>query len=200
MQVTINGRPATDLPVNWEKDIELGGQRPAVSGEILDIDAAAGKFLFRFGIVCLCFVGLVWLGLYCMAALARPGDQAFLVTYAWIGAVVTPVLFVGIYVLRRNKLYNSLPARVHQSPPPGTKIRVDGSGLAIGDRLAPWSDVVLDRVNFELITSRQGNRTYLVHQIAVQAKEFACVLDGLLIQQGAAIVAEIWRHKVPPPA
>jgi hypothetical protein len=200
MQVTINGRPATDLPADWEKDIELGGERPEVSGVVLDLDAAAARFLFRFRIVCLVFVVLVWLGLYCMAALAQPGNQAFLATFAWIMAVATPLAFVGIYVLRRNRLYNSLPARVQESPPPGTKIRVDRSGLAIGDRFAAWDDVALDRVNFELIREgRSGRRTYLVHQLAVRTKEFACVLDGLLMQHGAAIVIEIYRRKYPPP-
>ena len=200
MQVTINGRPATDLPANWERDIELGFERPEVSGVVLDLDAAAARFLFRFRIVCLCFVVVVWLGLYCMAALAQPGNRALLATFAWIMAAATPLAFVGIYVLRRNRLYDSLPARVQESPPPGTKIRVDSSGLAIGERFAAWNDVVLDRVNFELIKSRQGNRTYLVHQLAVRMKEFACVLDGLLMQHGAAIVIEIYRRKYPPPA
>jgi hypothetical protein len=200
MQVTIKGRPATDLPANWDKDILLGSERSEVSGAVLDTDAAAAKFLFRYRIVCTCGVGFVWLVLYVMAAMATPGDRAFFVPFGWVMAMLMPLVFMAIYFVRRNRLYDSLPARAQASPPPGTRVRVDAAGLTIGDRFAAWNDVTVDRVDFDVIKGRYGSRTYLVHQVAVRAKDFSCVLDGLLMDQGHAIVAETYRHKYPPPA
>ena len=161
---------------------------------------AAAKFLFRYRIVCLCFVIFVWLVLYAITAMAQPGDRAFLVPFGLVLAVLTPVMFMVIYLVRRSRLYDSLPERAQAAPPPGTMIRVDASGLTIGSRFAAWNDVSLDRADFELIKGRYGSRTYLVHQVAVRAKDFSYVLDGLLIEQGHAIVAETYRHKCPPVA
>jgi len=200
MQVTIKGRPATNLPADWDDDIRLGSERPEVSGAVLDGDAAAAKFLLRYRIVCTCAVVLIWLVLYAMAAMATPGDRAFLVPFGWVMAVLMPLVFLAIYLVRRSRLYDSLPARAQAAPPPGTKIRVDAAGLTIGGRLAAWNDLTLDRVDFELIKSRYGSRTYLVHQVAVRTKDLSYTLDGLLLEQGHAIVAEIWRHKCRPTA
>jgi hypothetical protein len=195
MQVTIKGRPALDLPANWDDDIRLGSERTEVSGAVLDTATAAARFLFRYRIVCTCFVVFVWLVLYAMAALATPGDQAILVPFGLVMAVLMPLAFVAVYFVRRRGLLASLPERARAGPPPGTKIRVDASGLTIGDRFAAWNDLTLDRVDFELIKGRYGARTYLVHQVAVRARDFSYTLDGLLMEQGHAIVAEIWRHK-----
>ncbi len=200
MQVMIKGRLATDLPANWEKDIRLGGERPDVSGVVIGGEAAAAKFLARYRVICLGFVIFIWVMLYAMAAMATPGDKSFLGPFGWVMAVLTPLALAAVYVVRRNRLYDSLPERARGSPPPGTKVRVSAAGLTIGDRFAAWNDITFDRVNFERITGRYGSRTFLVHQIALRMKDFACVLDGLLIEQGHAIVAETWRHKCPPPA
>jgi hypothetical protein len=200
MQVTIKGRPVSDLPANWDKDIRLGSERPEVSGSVLDRDAAAAKFLFRYRIVCVCFVILIWLVLYGMVAMAQPGDRWFLGQFGWVMAVLTPLVFMAIYFVRRNRLYDSLPERARAAPPPGTMVRVDASGLTIGGRLAAWNDVTLDSVDFELLKGRYGSRTWLVHRVAVRAKDFTWTLDGLLMEQGHAIVAEIYRHKCPPAA
>jgi len=182
MQVTIKGRPATNLPANWDDDIRLGSERSEVLGEVLDADAAAAKFLFRYRIVCTCAVVVIWLVLYAMAAMATPGERAFLVPFGWAVAALMPLVFVAIYLVRRNRLYDSLPERAHAAPPPGTKIRVDTSGLTVGGRFAAWNDLTLDRVDFELIKSRYGSRTNLVHQIAVRTKDLSYTLDGLLME------------------
>jgi hypothetical protein len=200
MQVTIKGRPVSDLPANWTEDIRLGSERPAVSGLVLDRDAAAAKFLFRYRIVCVCFVIFIWLVLYGTVAMAQPGDRLFLGQFGLGMAVLMPLVFIAVYFVRRNRLYDSLPERARATAPPGTMVRVDGSGLTIGARFAAWNDVTLDSVDFELIKGRYGNRTYLVHQVAVRATDFTCTLDGLLMEQGPAIVAEIYRHKCLPAA
>ena len=197
MLVTINGAPATNLPVNWEKDIWLKGDGRAVTGSVIDPAVGAGRFLFRYRIVGACIVGLVWLALLLMVSFARPIDREVLLPLGLVAAVATPVLVVIAYRVRRGKLYDSLPARARRAPPPGTKIRVDDSGLTIGDRFAAWSDVSLDRVDFEVTKGRSGGRTYFVHQLDVRANDFACTLDGLLLDEGQAIVAETFRHKYP---
>jgi hypothetical protein len=195
MQVTIKGRVVTDLPANWQKDIRLGVERAEVTGAVLGVDEAAARFLSRYRIVCACFIVFVWLVLYAMLAFAQPGDRALLVPFGLIMAALTPLVFVAVYFVRRGRLLASLPARAQAAPPPGTAVRVDASGLTIGGRFAAWNDVALDRVDFELMKGRYGSRTYLVHQISVRAQDFACTLDGLLMDQGHVIVAETYRHK-----
>jgi hypothetical protein len=197
MQVTINGVPATDLPENWEKDIWLEGDGRAVTGFVLDPNAGAARFLSRYRLIGLCFVGLVWLALAVMVAFARPIDREVLVPVSMVAAVAVPVLFVIAYRVRRGRLYESLPPRAERSPPPGTAIRVDASGLTIGDRFAAWGDLSVDRVDFEVITGRHGSRTYFIHQVDVRSTDFDYRLDGLLLEQGQAIVSGTYRHKYP---
>ena len=197
MLVTINGAPATDLPANWEKDIHLGADGRAVTGSVIDPATGAGRFLFRYRIVGACFVALVWLVLLALVSLANPTDREVLLPVGLVVAVGTPVLVVIVYFVRRRRLYASLPSRAEHAPPPGTKIRVDDSGLTIGDRFAAWGDVSLDRVDFEVIKGRSGGRTYFVHQVDVRSNAFAYTLDGLLLEEGPTIVAETFRHKYP---
>jgi hypothetical protein len=115
-------------------------------------------------------------------------------------AVLTPLIFIAVYFVRRNRLYDSLPERARATLPPRTMVRVDASGLTIGGRFAAWNHVTLESVDFDLLKGRYGSRTYFVQQVAVRAKDFTCTLDGLLMEQGPAIVAEIYRHKCPPAA
>ena len=198
MQVTIKGRSGGDLPANWEKDIRLGAERSVVSGAVLERDAAAARFLARYRIVCACGVIFIWLLLFGLVALAKPSEQSLFNQIAVVMAVLMPMVFTAIYFVRRNQLYVSLPERAGVSPPPGTMIRVDAAGLAVGGRFAAWNDVTLDKVDFDLIKGRYGSRTYLVHQVAVRTKDVTCTLDGLLLEKGDAIVAEVYRHKYPP--
>jgi hypothetical protein len=197
MLVTINGAPATDLPADWEKDIWLEADRRAVTGSAIDPSAGAERFLSRYRIVGLCFVGFIWLVLLAMVTFARSIDREVLVPVGAVVAVAIPAAFVIAYRVRRGRLYDSLRPRAERSPPPGTQIRVDASGLTIGDCFAAWSDVALDRVDFEMIKGRYGSRTYFVHQVDVRATDFAYTLDGLLLEEGQAIVAETFRHKYP---
>jgi hypothetical protein len=198
MEVMINGRQTTSLPANWERDIRLGAERPEVEGRVLGPEAAAAKFLFRYRIICACVMVFIWLFLGVMFALGQPQDQLRFGPFFLALAVVTPLLLVVAYLVRRSRLYASLPQRSRVAPPPGTEIRVDGSGLTIGGRFATWREVEIDRVNFEFFTGRHGGRIYLVHQLDVRSKDFSFRLDGVLISEGSAIVAEIWRRKYPP--
>jgi hypothetical protein len=195
MLVTINGAPATDLPADWEKDIHLPADARAVTGVVLDPAAGAERFLARYRIIGACFVGLVWLVLLVLASFAKPIDREVVLPVSVVIAVAMPVLIAVAYVVRLGRLYDSLPSRAERSPPPGAKIKVDDTGLAIGDRFAAWSDLSLDRVDFEVITGRHGDRTYFVHQVDVRSKDLTYTLDGLLLEEGQAIVAETFRHK-----
>ena len=71
-----------------------------------------------------------------------------------------------------------------------------GKHDTIGERSTEWRDVAIDRVDFENMGGRRPHN-YLVHQIDVRTKDFAYTLDGVLMEQGAAIVAETYRHKLP---
>ena len=173
MQVTIKGRPVTDLPANWQEDIRLGSERAEVTGVALGVDEAAAKFLSRYRIVCACFLAFVWLVLYGMVAIAHPGDRALLVPFGLVLALLMPLIFVAIYFVRRARLLASLPERAKAVPPPGTTVRVDASGLTIGSRFTDWKDVALERIDFELLKGRYGSRTLLVHQVGVR--------EGLLV-------------------
>lgn len=196
MQVTMDGEPAVDLPANWERYILLGPNRPEVTGFVLDSDTAAEKSLGQFRIVCVCGLGFIWLVAFGLTHVGATGQGASLIWGGWVIAVVTPVLLVLVYYARRKGLYASLPERSRKLPPPGTKIRIDASGLTIGERSTEWRDVAIDRVDFENMGGRRPHN-YLVHQIDVRTKDFAYTLDGVLMEQGAAIVAETYRHKLP---
>ena len=135
-----------------------------------------------------------------LAHAGAPSERATLTTVALIIAVVAPALMVLAYYARRKGFYESLPERTRRSPPTGTQVRVDTSGLTIGERFTAWRDITVDRVDFEYVSGRGGrrSRTYFVRQIDLRAKDFAGTIDGTLIDEGAAIVAEIYRRKFRP--
>jgi hypothetical protein len=195
MRITINDRPTDALSDEQEKDVRLSREWAAVEGSVRDSEAAASRILARWRVVCIVFLVLVWLVLYAVAATARPGDRAFLGTFSLAMAVAMPLVMGLVYYVKRERLYASLPERSRASPPPGTAIRVDGSGVAIGSRSAAWKDVAVDGVDFSLVTAPRGYRVYFIRRLHLRLDDVAFVLDRSLLSEGEAIVDAIYRHK-----
>jgi hypothetical protein len=195
MRVTINSRPASGLSEDQEKDVRLAPGWAVVQGAVLDSAAAASKVFFRLRIICICFVVLVWLVLFAMVAVPPSGDRDFLRKFALPMAVLTPLLLWLVYFMKRERLYASLPERSRASPPTGTAIRIDGTGLAIGDCSAAWKDVAVDGVDYSRVTGRYGSRAYFVGRLHVRLNDIPFVLDKTLLDEGVAIVDGIYRHK-----
>jgi len=196
MRVTINDRPADWLTDGQEKDVRLASTWAVIEGSVLDSSVAAAKVLFRWRIVCVCFVAFVWLVLFVMAALARPDDRTFMGNLALVLAVLTPLALWLAYWIKRERLYASLPERTRASPATGTSVRVDGSGVTIGSRSAAWNEVAIDGVDLARVTGAHGYRAYYVKRLHLRLNEVPFVLDKSLLDEGVAIVDEIYRRKL----
>src|SRR5262249_52924494 len=122
MRVTINNSTAAGLSDDQEKDVRLAAGWSVVQGSVLDSAAAASRVLFRWRIVCISFVVLVWLVLFAMVAVPQSGDRDFLVNFCLAMAVLTPLLPWLVYFIKRERLYWSLPERSRASPLTGTAI------------------------------------------------------------------------------
>jgi len=194
MQVTMDGEPVADLPVDWERFLLLSPKRAEVTGFVLDAEAAGERSLAQLRVVCACGMGLIWLVTFGLAHV--PGEGPGLVITAWVLAGLGSGLMVLAYYARRKALNESLPERTRKLPPPGTKIRVDPIGLTIGERSAAWRDVAVDGLDYERLSGRYGTVGYFIKKIDVRTKDLACTLDVLLLQEGAAILAETYRQKV----
>jgi hypothetical protein len=195
MRITINDRPASCLSDDQEEDVRLSREWSAVDGSVLDSGAAASRILFRWRIVCIAFQVLVWLVLYVVVSGARSGDRAFLGTFGLAMAVLMPFVLGLVYYVKRERLYASLPERARASPPTGTAIRVDCSGIAIGSRTAAWKDVAVDGVDFSVVTGTRGYRAYYIRRLHLRLNDVPFVLDRSLLNEGEAIVDGIYRHK-----
>jgi hypothetical protein len=195
MRVTINNRPAAGLSDDQEKDVRLAPVWAVVQGSILDSAAAASRVLFRWRAICICFVVLVWLVLVALAILPQSGDRDVLREFALVMAGLTPLGLWLVYFVKRGRLYASLPERSRASPPTGTPIRIDGAGLTIGNRSAAWNEVVVDRVDYSLVTGRHAYRAYYVSRLHLRLNDVPFVLDKSLLDEGVAIVDGIYRHK-----
>jgi hypothetical protein len=196
MRITINDRPASGLSDDQERDVRLSREWSAVQGSVLDSGAAASGILLRWRIVCIVFLALVWLVLYLVVNGARSGDRAFLGTFGVAMAVLMPLVLGLVYYLKRERLYASLPERSRASPPTGTAIRVDGSGIAIGSSAAAWKEVVVDGVDFSRVTGARGYRAYYVRRLHLRLNDVPFVLDRSLLAEGEAIVDGVYRHKL----
>jgi hypothetical protein len=195
MRITINGRTADGLSDAQERDVRLASAWAAVQGSVLDSGAAAAKVLTGWRNLCIGFVVVVWLVLYAMVATATPGDRVALGNFGLVLAVLTPLAMGVVYYIKRERLYASLPARSHASPPTGTTIGIDGSGVTIGSRSAVWKDVAVDGVDFDLVSAPRGYRVYFIKRLHLRLGDVPFVLDRSLLADGAALVDGIYRRK-----
>jgi hypothetical protein len=196
MQVTINNGPVTDMSGRIAKDLRLGAAQETVEGSVLDGATAVSKFTFRLRVVCFCVVGLFWVALYFMISMSNPGDRIGMGEFGLVLAVLLPFILWLAYYFRRRRLMASLPNRIQESPPAGTRVRVDESGLNIGGRFTAWSSVTINRIDFEAFyAGRGGGRAYMVHRIQLRSGGVVSTLDGTLLDQGRAILDSVYRHK-----
>jgi hypothetical protein len=58
--------------------------------------------------------------------------------------------------------------------------------------------LTVERVDLSFTESRYGYKTYYVTALSLRAPDFAIVIDTLLVREGEAIAAEIYRRLCRP--
>jgi hypothetical protein len=152
----------------------------------------------RVGFAHACAVAFIWLLAFGGWALATPEECAFFRYFAPGAGAVTLLVFFALYRIRRKRWLKALPERVLASPPPGTLIRLDETGLTIGDCFARWGEIDVDRVDISSIGQIYGSSHYSLDRVLVRGPAFAFCLDRDLLLNGEKIVNDIYRRKRSP--
>lgn len=150
-----------------------------------------------FAIVGWCGAGFIWLLLLGAGSLVPSGDRAFFGVFGLCLGAVFPLVMFWVYRLKQERWRAQAPQRLAASPPPGTQIRLDSVGLAIGDSFVAWRDLTVDRVDLASIPGRYG-AAFFLRRVLVRGPGLAFALDIGLIRNGQPIVDEVYRRLCRP--
>jgi hypothetical protein len=195
MQVTINGKPVRHFSSWDERLVHLDtGEKPEVAGAALSAGDVIANQKYAFRVAMTTGVAIVWLLAGLVFMFPEPGEH-FLKPFALCLALFAPIIILVIRPFVLKRWLAKLPERMRGAPPRRTPIRLDAVGLAIGDRFAAWSEVVVHRVDISTHTGVDG---HLAISVAVRGPGFSFLLDRTLLENGPAIVNEIYRRKCRP--
>ncbi|MBV8189487.1 MAG: hypothetical protein JO339_19760 [Alphaproteobacteria bacterium] len=196
MRIVFDGRQVESLEPKVARRIGLEGDSPLVEGSILSADQivadAARRARFGFGVVG-AVVGVILL----VAALAtleyEPADivvigPLYAVILAAIG-LAGPALYRRSLVLIRDKTER----RLARLAPTGTAVRLDASGLTVGECLTPWSDITIEAVEIATEFHPDGDDDYHAEAVVLDVRGQPVVLDRVAIANGPMIVDKALR-------
>jgi hypothetical protein len=195
VQLTINETPAVPLSALDKRESTLGKAKAEIVGVVLSADEATARAMRRVGFAHACAVAFIWLLAFGGWAMATPEECAFFQYFAPGAAAVTLAVFFVLYRVRRKRWLKTLPERVLASPPPGSPIRLDETGLTLGDRFTCWDEIGVDRVDISSIGEIYGSSQYSVDRVLVHGPDFTFCLDRVMLLNGQEIVNDIYRRK-----
>ena len=196
MQIAVNGKPVAALSAAVEK--RLAGRRGAevAEGAVLSVEQSTAVWARRtqlfYGILC-GVGGTIATAALIMAAWWEPRDLILVLPVYLV--LAGGLAWLLRFVYRRNlaKLRGRADAQLPRMAPAGTHIRADGDGLTVGQRRNLWSDLVVDAVEIT-DTSFDDSSVSFVERLELTGGGRPIVLDTVLIGNGAAVLAKVWRE------
>src|SRR5262249_32276818 len=194
VQVTMNGKPVRRFSSWDERLVHLGtGAKPEVAGVALSAGDVIAIQKYDFRVAMPIAVAVIWL-LVGLVFIFPVHGEPFVRPYALGLGLLTPIMILVIRPFTLKRWVAKLPQRMQGAPPPRTSIRLDASGLAIGECYAGWSVVFVNP--FDFIT--HPVTFYMAVSLFVRAPGFSFLLDRPLLKNGPAIVNKIYRRKCRP--
>jgi hypothetical protein len=195
MKLTINDREVDEFSPGQWRSVTIGDGMPHVEGYVLSVEearAAIQRGMMVYSLSLTIFIPAVFVG---VAVLSGPPARALMLPY-------TPFLAGGVLMLcclmstiKQGSFRAHLPDRMAALPPAGTRLRLDGRGISVGDRVLGWTDLRVSSIAFETRQRAHSRRDLLIKRLTLQAPRGPdLVLDRVLMQNGVAIVDQAYRR------
>lgn len=196
MIVIIDGRVAAQLTRSQWRSLE--GCKPfrQASGRVLSPAAATDILTRRFLVMAAAACVAIWAILIVLTLVGNEYDRAQCATIFLVLAAATPAALALAYLIKLDSWRKSLSGRYVLAPPPGTLISVDERGATIGERSAPWSEVRLERAEFQTLPD-DGDGRLVVWRLRLNGCLGDRLIDASLVDNGQAIVNAVFCRLAP---
>jgi hypothetical protein len=135
------------------------------------------------------FIGIVMGAIYGLA----PGELWPTLLFALVMMALVAGLIRWGYRKTERQWQARLPDRVAALPPPGTPVRLEAVGVAIGDQSFEWSELSVEQIELCELSS-QDDRSYLIERLKLRGRAGGITLDRNLMENGALIVETAYRR------
>jgi hypothetical protein len=192
MKVLINGTAVEGLTARQERSVSVGKARADVAGTVVSAEAATAALMRWARILFTCvgaFAGILIIGI---VALADAQDRWLIYPFAVVMLIVVLGIIRWGYRRTERRWQSKLPARTAALPPPGTVVRLNATGLTIGDRSVAWSDLRVSELELLLISGADDS-ALIVDRMLLATAGADITLDRNLMQNGAAILDNVYR-------
>ena len=198
MLITVDDSPVDALDPDDESALALERERAEVEGRVLGGEEATARLSRNLLVVAAAATAIVWLLLLVLwIAMTRVQSQS-LRPFLLAMAAVFPIGMSWFYQNKRARWLAREPNRIAALPAPGTRIRADRSGMTVGDAFAAWSDLRAYAVEMTSIRGRYGRASYFLRRVLVSGPDIDCAIDVGLIENGPALISEVYRRLCRP--
>ena len=195
----MNGKPAVELTPGLARRLRVRAGRELVEGVARSPDEAVASA--RRGMM------ILYGGAGALAALISAAALAGAAAYEPRDLVIAvPILLAGgaalwaflRFMFRRN--LGKARARGEaqaQTLAPGTPVRIDDVGVAVGGRPTAWADVAVAEIGVA-VASTEDSTSYFVERLTLSLAGRSLILDMLALTNGRDVVRQTWRRLQPP--
>jgi hypothetical protein len=198
MLITVDDKPVDALESDAASTLALEREQAEVEGQVLSAEEATARLSRNLLIVAACATGLVWLVLLVLWIAMTPMQAQSLGPFFLGLAIIFPFVMIWVYKNKQARWLAREPERIAALPAPGTRIRMDRSGLTVGDKFAAWSELRAYAVEMTSMRGRYGRATYFLRRVLVRGPNIDCAIDISLIANGPALVSEVYRRLCRP--
>ncbi len=198
MKILVNGKPVERLGKRDLKSLARGKPDDEIVGAVLSGATAtakvrlASKFLFVF--LAVLVGGLEAFVLFNLAGEASPTEFQLIVIFAIALFIGLPALFYFAHRRVVERWMKRLPERSAALPPPGAEVRVDGDGVAIGSRVAEWSQLRIEQLELVRTGGGDAGDSLIPERIVLTGAGEPMTLDSNLIGNGKKMVETACRR------
>jgi hypothetical protein len=204
MLMFVDGKPVASYDAGRSPKVQANApRRKALDGAVLDAREAAAAFLLSWRSL---FGGIGFAGL--MLVVIPLGGVMFAArstSLTTIAFIAVPSIAIGIFLLAvrqisvRRRWDAGVVERVAVLAPPGTPVRLDEDGVAVGNVSAAWGVLTVERLDLNYDEGDEGqDGFYRVERITLAAGDKRIALDRDLISGGQALVDAAYARLVAP--
>jgi hypothetical protein len=201
MLMFVDGKPVGSYDSRRSPKVQANApRRKALDGAVLDAREAVAAFLLSWRSL---FGGIGFAGL--MLVVIPLGGVMFAAPLTTIAFIAVPSIAIGVFLLAvrqisvRQRWDAGVAERVAALAPPGTPVRLDEDGVAVGNVSAAWGALTVERLDLNFDEGDEGQDAfYRVERITLAAGDKRIALDRDLISGGQALVDAAYARLVAP--
>jgi len=198
MRLFIDGKPVADFPKRRMREVNARAPRQPAEAFVIDLEAAerrivrTGRWFYGgVGSLVAVLIGGVTIGV----TIDDPSDAVVVLPAAAIAAVACYVLLRWGYGRSLRHWRGEREARAAAVSAPGTPVRADADGLAIGDAYASWTSLEVDALYFNEVAVGEDT-AYALERFVLLGGGRRFTVDRDLLSAGEPIVQWIYERLI----